>query len=212
MTTIRSKALIILTISLMFTPFQAFAQRPYYNYSTPYAQYPNYQQQSPIELLQMGIQVLQDYIKDRQFSNPDAVINFLDSQVSPFFDFEKMAEWSAGYYYHQMNSAQQYIFQSNLKKMFFTAFARIITAYGDAQPRIEFMQPRQISYGEIIATARVIPANGFPIRIDFRFAQGPKGWKIYDVGTNGSSAVAYYRSYFRNMIRSRGLAGLTQQY
>jgi ABC-type transporter MlaC component len=110
-----------------------------------------------------------------------------------------------------MNSAQQYIFQTNLKKMFFAAFARIVSAYGDNQPRVTFLQPRRSGYNEYIVTARVMPSNNYPIRVDFRFAQGPNGWKVYDVGTNGSSAVAYYRAYFNNLIRSRGFNALLQQ-
>lgn len=206
-----SLLLISLSISLLSANVSAQAQMPGYGYSQPYAQYQNYQQQSPAQLLEMGIKVLQDYLKSGDFTNQDEVIKFLDTQLSPFFDFEQMARWSAGFYYQRMNSAQRYIFQANLKKLFFTAFARIVSAYGDAQPRVEFFAPRRQGYDEVVVTARVIPSNNYPIRIDFRFMQGPQGWKIYDVGTNGNSAIAYYRAYFRNLIRSRGLSALTQQ-
>lgn len=207
------KRLSLMFISLLIglVSFNASAQTAGYRYTQPYAQYPNYQQQSPAQLLEMGVRVLQDYLKSGQLDNPDKVVNFLDSQLSQFFDFEQMARWASGYHYQRMNSAQQYIFQSNLKKMFFTAFSRIVSAYGDAQPRVEFMPPRRQGYDEVIVTARVIPSNSYPIRIDFRFMQGPQGWKIYDVGTNGNSAVAYYRAYFNNLIRSRGYSALLQQ-
>ena len=157
------------------------------------------------------MKVLQDYLKSGQLEDQDKVVEFLDSQMAQFFDFEQMARWAAGYHYNRMNSAQQYIFQSNLKKMFFAAFARIVSAYGDSQPRIEFLPARRQGYEEVVVTARVIPSKNFPIRIDFRFMQGPSGWKIYDVGTNGNSAVAYYRAYFNNLIRSRGFNALLQQ-
>ena len=204
-------------ISLIFISFFSFlsmnaqAQIPGYGYTQPYAYYPNYQQQSPAQLLEMGVKVLQDYLKSGQLEDQDKVVEFLDSQMAQFFDFEQMARWAAGYHYNRMNSAQQYIFQSNLKKMFFAAFARIVSAYGDSQPRIEFLPPRRQGYEEVVVTARVIPSKNFPIRIDFRFMQGPSGWKIYDVGTNGNSAVAYYRAYFNNLIRSRGFNALLQQ-
>ncbi len=203
-------SLILFSLSISLLSANASAQMPY-GYAQPYAQYQNYNQQSPAQLLELGIKVLQDYLKTGNFKNQDEVINFLDTQLSPFFDFEQMARWAAGYYYQRMNSAQRYIFQSNLKKLFFTAFARIVSAYGDAQPRVEFFAPRRQGYDEVVVTARVIPSNNYPIRIDFRFMQGPQGWKIYDVGTNGNSAIAYYRAYFRNLIRSRGFAALTQQ-
>lgn len=200
--------IIISIVSLM--SINAQAQVPGYGYSQPYAYYPNYQQQSPAQLLEMGVKVLQDYLKSGKLEQ-DKVVDFLDSQMAQFFDFEQMARWAAGYHYNRMNSAQQYIFQSNLKKMFFAAFARIVSAYGDSQPRIEFLPPRRQGYEEVVVTARVIPSSSFPIRIDFRFMQGPSGWKIYDVGTNGNSAVAYYRAYFNNLIRSRGFNALLQQ-
>ena len=202
---------VFVSLILCLISFTAVAQVPGYGYSRPYAYYPNYNQQSPAQLLEMGVRVLQDYLKSGELGNSDEVIAFLDTQMSQFFDFEQMARWSAGYHYARMNSAQKYIFQSNLKKMFFSAFARIISAYGDAQPRIEFLPPRRQGYEEVVVTARVMPSNNYPIRIDFRFMQGPQGWKVYDVGTNGNSAVAYYRAYFNNLIRSRGYAALLQQ-
>ncbi len=193
--------------------FNAAAQGypPQYGYVQPYNPYPNYAQQTPAQLLQMGVQVLQDYLKSGELDSEEKMLSFLDAQMSSFFDFEQMARWAAGYHYNRMNSAQQYIFQTNLKKMFFAAFARIVTAYGDKQPRVTFLPARRSGYNEYIVTARVMPSNNYPIRVDFRFAQGPSGWKIYDVGTNGSSAVAYYRAYFNNLIRSRGFNALLQQ-
>ena len=204
---------LLLSLTFGLVSFNASAQAPGYGYgyNQPYAQYQNYNQQSPAQLLELGIQVLQNYLKSGEFDNQEKVINFLDTQLSAFFDFEQMARWSAGFHYQRMNSAQQYIFQSNLKKLFFTAFARIVSAYGDAQPRVEFLEPRRQGYEEVVVTARVIPSTNYPIRIDFRFMQGPQGWKIYDVGTNGNSAIAYYRTYFRDLIRNRGYAALSQQ-
>lgn len=206
---------VFISLLLGAISFNSFAQAPgyspEYNYAQPYAQYPDYNRQSPAQLLETGVRVLQDYLKSGKFNDQDSVIEFLDSQLAQFFDFEQMARWASGYHYNRMNSAQQYIFQSNLKKMFFTAFARIVSAYGDAQPQVEFLPPRRQGYNEVIVTARVIPANSYAIRLDFRFVQGSQGWKIYDVGTNGSSAVAYYRAYFNNLIRSRGYSALLNQ-
>ncbi len=207
------KPITIFLSSLVFlaASFNANAQVPGYGYSQPYAYYPNYQQQSPAQLLETGVRVLQDYLKSGELGSLDNIVGFLDSQLSQFFDFDQMAQWAAGYHYNRLNSAQQYIFKSNLKKMFFAAFARIVSAYGDTQPRIKFFPPRRQGYEEVVVTARVMPVNSYPIRIDFRFMQGSQGRKIYDVGTNGNSAVAYYRAYFNNLIRTQGYAGLLQQ-
>jgi hypothetical protein len=57
------------------------AQMPGYGYVQPYQPYPNYQQQTPAQLLEMGIRVLQNYLNTGEFDNPEKVINFLDSQM-----------------------------------------------------------------------------------------------------------------------------------
>lgn len=198
-------------IPILIVLFSAFASnaQAYYQYPPyPVGYNPNFSQQSPAELLEIGVQYIQDYLKSVDSTDSDQIYSFLDSQISPFFDFDQMAVWVSGYHYNMMNSAQKYIFQDKLKKLFFTSFARIVSAYGDKQPRLVFLPPRQRGYDEVIVSARVYPSQGYTIRIDFRFLKGPKGWKIYDVGTNGNSAVSYFRSYFNNIIRTQGIQEL----
>jgi len=184
-----------------------------------YYQYPGYgsngydagfAQQTPAELLEMGVQYIQDYLKNASPEDREQIYSFLDNQIAPFFDFDQMAQWVAGYQYNLMNSSQKYIFQNKLKKLFFSAFARIVNAYGDKHPRLVFLPARKRGHNEVIVSARIYPSRGYTIRVDFRFLKGPKGWKIYDVGTNGNSAVSYFRSYFNNIMRTQGINALMQ--
>jgi ABC-type transporter MlaC component len=66
------------------------------------------------------------------------------------------------------------------------------------------MRPRQRGRSEVVVSARVSPPRGYPVRVDFRFMDGPEGWKIYDVASNGSSAVIYYRNYFQSRLHRGG--------
>jgi len=198
---------ILAVIALTMTPqLQAQSYYQYPDYGTTYN--PNFAQQTPAELLEVGIQYIQDYLKNATPDDREQIFAFLDNQIAPFFDFDQMARWVAGYQYNLMNSAQKYIFQNKLKKLFFSSFARIVNAYGDKQPRLVFLPARKRGRNEVIVSARIYPSRGYTIRIDFRFLKGPKGWKIYDVGTNGNSAVSYFRSYFRNIMRSQGVGAL----
>jgi len=164
-------------------------------------------QASPAELLEQGVRYLQAYLAQNP-KGTQAVIPFLEQNIAPFFDFAQMSRWILGYRYQRLDNTQKYLFESKLKSQFFQAFSRIISGYGSST-KIEFMQPRSKGYNEVMVSARVfVEGQSIPIRIDFRFVRGPLGWRIYDVGTNGSSAVSYYRSYYRSLIRSKGEAVL----
>lgn len=198
---------ILAVIALTVTPqLQAQSYYQYPDYGSSYN--PNFVQQSPAELLEIGVKYIQEYLKNTTPEEQEQMFVFLDHQIAPFFDFDQMARWVAGYHYNLMNSAQKYIFQNKLKKLFFSSFARIVNAYGDKHPRLVFLPARKRGYEEVIVPARIYPSRGYTIRIDFRFLKGPKGWKIYDVGTNGNSAVSYFRSYFNNIIRTQGVGSL----
>ncbi|MBL7003293.1 MAG: ABC transporter substrate-binding protein [Gammaproteobacteria bacterium] len=203
----KNQLLLLFTI-IALTVAPQLQARSYYQYPSysSYGQYnANFIQQSPAELLAVGVQYIQEYLKNSPDTDKTEIYAFLDAQISPFFDFDQMSQWVAGYHYNLMNSAQKYIFQTKLKKLFFNSFSRIVSAYGDAQPRIRFLPPRKRGYDEVIVSARIYPSKGYTIRVDFRFLKGPRGWKIYDVGTNGNSAVSYFRSYFNNIVRTHGV-------
>lgn len=180
-----------------------------YSYYSPYGYTAPVQPQqgTPAELLEQGVRYLQSYLAQ----NPNAgqsIIPFLENQIAPFFDFTQMSKWILGYRYQRMDTAQKYLFESKLKGLFFEAFSRIISGYGQST-RIDFLPPKPKGYNEVMVSARVTTSgNSYPIRVDFRFVRGPLGWRIYDVGTNGSSAVSFYRSYFRTLIRNQGEAAL----
>ena len=82
--------------------------------------------------------------------------------------------------------------------MFLLAFMKQVSLHAGPQPQIDFLRPRFRGPDEVEALARVLFPNGSAKRpgVLFRFHKGDKGWKIYDVAANGTSAVLYYRRHF----------------
>ncbi len=70
------------------------------------------------------------------------------------------------------------------------------------------MAPRKIAQDEVDVTARIFPANNYPVDVRFSFHRTPRGWLIFDVSTNGISAVNYYRKMFNARARQGGLEAL----
>jgi len=162
---------------------------------------------TPAELLRDGIYRMRAYLA----KNPDAAdadnLRFLEDNIAHYFDFERMAYWVGGDYYRRMNAQEKYHFQNRLRDMFFAALARQLGMFANPVPRVTFGRPRVVSRNEIEVAARVMPERGYPVRILFRFFRTPKGWKVYDVTSNGVSAVVYYRDFFRKQMRQRAAGG-----
>lgn len=56
---------------------------------------------------------------------------------------------------------------------------------------------------------RIVPIDGSTTQLDYVMPNGPAGWKVVDVLTDGSiSRVAVQRSDFRHLLTSGGVAAL----
>ena len=75
-------------------------------------------------------------------------------------------------------------------------------------PEVQFMPHRRINQNEVDVTARVLRPNNYPIDVRFSFHKTPRGWLIFDVSTNGISAINYYRKMFNTRARQGGLEAL----
>jgi phospholipid transport system substrate-binding protein len=164
---------------------------------------PDMRTSTPVELLRDGIWRTRAYLAE----NPGAAnvehLKFLEENISHYFDFERMAYWVGGDHYRRMNAQEKYHFQNRLRDMFFSALARQLGVFSRPLPRVAFGRPRMIGPNEMQVSARVIPERGYPVRIQFRFFRTPNCWKVYDVTSNGVSAVVYYRDFFRKQLRQR---------
>lgn len=198
------KTRLLIAFFLVLFASQAQANRYYYGSPGYYPALPNYQQETPADLLEDGIERLQAFIQQKGINDPEVLTAFLNEQIAPFFDFDRMAQMVGGRYYQQLGTTERALFRNRLQTMFFSALGRNLGAYTNPKPRVDFMRPRQRGYNEIEVAARVMPANGYPVRLVFRFANTDEGWKVFDVSSNGQSAVLYYRKYVLEQIRRYG--------
>jgi phospholipid transport system substrate-binding protein len=166
---------------------------------------PDFAAAAPDQILRSGLDRLEGFLARGQAS-PEETQAFLEKEISPFFDFDYMARWAGGALYAQMDDNQKAQFAGKLEGLFFSALARNLGAYTDPKPEVEVFPARAKGYGrEVTVTARVTPQGqgrgAYPVRLEFRFYPSRTGWKIFDVTANGTSAVAYYRTFFNDVAR-----------
>lgn len=157
---------------------------------------------APDQIVRQGIDRLKGFMARGGAAKPAEIKAFLDREISPYFDFDYMAKWAGGSTYRQMNAQQRSHFAAKLRRLFFSALARNLGTYSNTQPRIDVSRPRpRRGSNEVDVVTRVTRQGGYPMNLTFRFYRGRQGWKVFDVTANGTSAVAYYRKYFRQVAR-----------
>ena len=195
------KKLLPLLFTCLLVPSVAFAQPGLPTRQTTDREQPKL---APDQILKLGIEDLQAFLASDQAGSEQALIALIKKRIVPQFDMYTMARWSGGYWFKQMTPEQQQAFTGKLAKSFFTSLAKIVSGYRGQTPRIRFMSPRFLENNEVSVSARIYPENNYPIDVEFSFHKTPNGWRIFDVATEGVSAINYYRRMYNNKVRQYG--------
>ena len=154
---------------------------------------------NPPALLEEGIGKLTSFIKSGRAADRAQAMDFLQREITPYFDFAYMTRWAAGPAWRRMGARQRATMQAQLSQSFLTTLAQKLATYSN-QP-IRYFTPRGRSREEVTVSAWIMQPNGYPTKLDFRFYPSDSGWKIFDVKAGGNSAVVYYRKQFRDRLR-----------
>ncbi len=183
--------------------------------ANPYA-YPSYgnygayappQVEDPGRVLRAGIERLTGFMAQSEQRDPAMLRGFLEREIGPFFDFERMAYWSAGALNRHLGDRERMMLTTALHDMFLDAMAERLADYRHG--RVEYLRPRgDLRKGNITLGLRAYSREAPPVQLDFKLYRGPQGWRVYDVMANGSSAVSHYRQLFATQVRQFGLQGV----
>lgn len=161
----------------------------------------------PAQVLRSGIEMLTGYLDHAPGASPAQIQGYLDEKIAPYFDFERMAYWTAGSFSRVLDPAQRAQLREVLKRRFLTAMAEQLSRYRHS--RLQYMRPKGNIYrGDVTLGVRVFSRNQPPVQLEFRLHQVRDGWKVYDVVANGMSAMSYYRKEFSGIARRYGVQGL----
>jgi phospholipid transport system substrate-binding protein len=159
----------------------------------------------PEDILRDIVDTLREFMSEYETPDPAVLQDLLDREIAQDFDFGYIARWAAGPLYEQMNETQMAAFMRKLRHLYLNALVRDMGAFMQPFPRVDILSPQPgRAPNELIVRMHVLPADGFPQRLDFRFSNGDEGWKIFDVVAKGVSATGYTRAYFGGLVRRGG--------
>ena len=154
-----------------------------------------------IDLLESSLYWLQDMSGVDNPRDPAAIVSLMEDQAARFFDFSYMAYLVAGPSYTRLNVLERSHFQNRIRDRLFSGLAYKMGMQSPRLPRFRPVMPVQASLWSWTAGGEFYHRGGPNIRLIFHFYMTPRGWRIYDVTSNGMSAVAgLRRSYFANLF------------
>ena len=189
-------AIFILLVSALSQTVTAAAYAPYQSGNYP-RMAPQTQSTAPAVIVKNGITKLTTFIQNGGAQDRARAMQFLETDIAPYFDFEYMTRWAAGPAWRQMSAEQRSNMQQQLTNSFMSTLVQKLTTYTN-QP-IRYFTPRGQNRNDVSVSAWIMQANGIPTKLEFRFYKSNNGWKIFDVKAAGNSAVVHYRNQFKHM-------------
>ncbi len=161
----------------------------------------------PARVLRKGVETLTGYLDNSQAAIPAEQLQaFLEQEIAPYFDFQRMAYWAAGPLNRYLNPQQRVQLTGMLKERFLQTM--VVQLGGYKQSRIRYLRPRGNPWrGDVTLPLQVFGIESYPVELEFKLYRGMAGWKVYDVVANGISAVGHYRNEFSMLVRRYGLQG-----
>ena len=157
---------------------------------------------NPAVAVRAGMDKLMSFIGGEEKPSPEALAQFLNTEIAPFFDFEYMARSAGGRLFERLGDDEQRAMVNDIKRTFLTKMAENLSAYDKQQ--IRFFPPRA---GDDGRTARVSVAilnpGSYPSRLDFRLYRARHKWRVFDVAANGQSAIVHFRRQLMRQTQER---------
>jgi phospholipid transport system substrate-binding protein len=134
----------------------------------------------------------------------------LEPVIAQVFDLDAILAASVGLSWATMTDAQKAELATAFRRYTVSSYVSNFDSYNGQSFRILPTQ-RVITTGEVVVATQLVRPGKSPIELDYVMRQGPTGWRVVDVLSDGTiSRVAVQRSDFRSLLRSGGVSALTK--
>jgi len=145
--------------------------------------------------------------KERLSKDDQALYSFVEKNILPHFDFEKMARLVLGKYWRRISVDERKQFVEEFRKLLVRTYATSLFEY--ANETFVYLPFRgDLSTTDAVVRSEVSQPGGFPVPINYRLHYDGSAWKAYDVTIDDISLVTNYRSGFGSKIRDEGMPAL----
>lgn len=132
----------------------------------------------------------------------------LEPVIDRVFNLNAVLAASVGLAWQSIPYAQKTTLASAFRRYTVSSYVANFNSFNGQ--RFEILpDARAVGGGAIVVKTRLIRQDEAPVELDYVMRQGPAGWQVVDVLTDGSiSRVAVQRSDFRELLESGGATAL----
>jgi phospholipid transport system substrate-binding protein len=137
----------------------------------------------------------------------EELYRLVNETIVPHADFERMARWVMGKYWHRASAQQRSEFSNEFKWLLIRTYATAVQ--GTSPENIVYLPARKSTSPDRAVVRTEVHAAGaevVPIHYYMRMREGR--WLVYDVKIEGISLLTNYRVSFSAEIRHSGVQAL----
>jgi len=142
-----------------------------------------------------------------QSGDTERVLRFVDEEIMPHVNFERMTALAVGRAWRQATAAQQRELIEQFRLLLVRTYSGALAQAVDKSIRLRPLRGDPKA-AEVLVRSELVGSRGDPIQIDYRLERVGEAWKIYDVNVLGIWIVQTYRDQFGQEVSARGVDGL----
>ena len=132
----------------------------------------------------------------------------LEPVIEQVFDLDTVLAGSVGFWWSSLPPAQKAALAVAFRRYTVATYVANFDSY-DGQSFEVSSAVRDVGNGEVVVQTQLMRRDNSPVVLDYVMRQGPAGWKIVDVLTDGSiSQIAVQRADFQKLLASGGVPAL----
>ncbi|WP_132258511.1 ABC transporter substrate-binding protein [Paucimonas lemoignei] len=150
--------------------------------------------------------------KDIQAGNRKRILEVVNQKILPHADFQRATALAVGRHWRTATPEQKTRLIKEFRDLLMYTYAGAMSQIKKGYP-LEFLPLRaepDATDVEVRFQVRRRERSAEPIRVSYRMAKTPEGWKIYDVNVLGVWMSEAYRNTFSSEIARGGIDGLIQ--
>lgn len=145
--------------------------------------------------------------RDQAAGRSTDVAQLVATKILPLFDFQRMTSMAVARNWRTASPEQQSALVDEFRMLLVRTYSASLSSYRDEV--IDYRPLRgAVGAEEAVVRSSVKRAGNETLTIDYDMANGPSGWKVYDVKVAGVSLVITYRGSFAAVVRDAGIDGL----
>lgn len=149
--------------------------------------------------------------KQIQAGNRQRILAVVNEKILPHADFRRATALAVGHHWRTATPAQKDRLSEEFRDLLMYTYAGAMSQIKEDYP-LKFLPLRsEPGATEVVVRFEVVQRrqrSGEPIRVSYRMAKTPDGWKIFDVNVVGVWMSEAYRNTFSSEINRNGIDGL----